>query len=128
MIAMFTLFYNTIAACQRPVGPLLSNKCMYVCMFSTATHRTRSTAVWPSCGFFLADCRCFQVPNLSGLSLNSLRAPYRFDRFLIRIPSSCEIFMILYNFTNIWVSTISEGKVSARNRCGEKIKTPVDGV
>jgi len=31
MIAMFKLFYNTIAACQRPVGPLLSNKCMYVC-------------------------------------------------------------------------------------------------
>jgi len=30
MIAMFKLFYNTIAACQRPVGPLLSNKCMYV--------------------------------------------------------------------------------------------------
>jgi len=28
---MFKLFYNTIAACQRPVGPLLSNKCMYVC-------------------------------------------------------------------------------------------------
>ena len=30
MNAMFKLFYNTIAACQRPVGPLLSNKCMYV--------------------------------------------------------------------------------------------------
>ena len=30
MIAMFKLFYNTIAACQRPVGPLLSNKCMYM--------------------------------------------------------------------------------------------------
>jgi len=30
MTAMFKLFYNTIAACQRPVGPLLSNKCMYV--------------------------------------------------------------------------------------------------
>jgi len=30
MIAMFKLFYNTIAACQRPVGPLLSNKCNYV--------------------------------------------------------------------------------------------------
>jgi len=25
-------YYNTIAACQRPVGPLLSNKCMYVCI------------------------------------------------------------------------------------------------
>ena len=33
MIAMFKLFYNTIAACQRLVGPLLSNKCMYVCMY-----------------------------------------------------------------------------------------------
>ena len=32
MIAMFKLFYNTIAACQMPVGPLLSNKCMYVCI------------------------------------------------------------------------------------------------
>ena len=29
MIAMFKLFYNTIAACQRPVGSLLSNECMY---------------------------------------------------------------------------------------------------
>ena len=29
MIAMFKLFYNTIAACQRPVGSSLSNKCMY---------------------------------------------------------------------------------------------------
>jgi len=28
MIAMFKLFYNTITVCQRPVGPLLSNKCM----------------------------------------------------------------------------------------------------
>jgi len=34
MNAMFKLFYNTIAACQRPVGPLLSNKCMYVCMYN----------------------------------------------------------------------------------------------
>jgi len=34
MIAMFKLFYNTIAACQRPVCPLLSNKFMYVCMYS----------------------------------------------------------------------------------------------
>jgi len=33
MIAMFKLYYNTIAACQRPVGPLLSNKCMYVCIY-----------------------------------------------------------------------------------------------
>ena len=33
MIAMFKLFYNSIAACQRPVGPLLSNKCMYVYIF-----------------------------------------------------------------------------------------------
>jgi len=32
MIAIFKLFYNTIAACQRPVGPVLS-KCMYVCMY-----------------------------------------------------------------------------------------------
>jgi len=24
---MFKLFYNTIAACQKPVGPLLSDKC-----------------------------------------------------------------------------------------------------
>jgi len=31
MNAMFQLFYNTIAACQRPVGPLLSNKCINVC-------------------------------------------------------------------------------------------------
>jgi len=30
MIAMFKLFYNTTAACQRPVGHLLSNKCMHV--------------------------------------------------------------------------------------------------
>ena len=34
MIAMCKLFYNTIAACQRPVGPLLSNKCMYVCILN----------------------------------------------------------------------------------------------
>ena len=34
MIAMFKLFYNTIAACQRPVGPYCCqiNVCMYVCM------------------------------------------------------------------------------------------------
>ena len=101
MIAMFTLFYNTIAACQRPVGPLLSNKCMYVCMFSTATHRTRSTAVWPSCGFFLADCRFFQASNPS----REIHATVLVHHtaltgrdFLIRIPSSGEIFMILFNF------------------------------
>jgi len=34
MIAMFKLFYNTIAAaCQRPVGPLLSYKSMYLSMY-----------------------------------------------------------------------------------------------
>jgi len=32
MIAIFKLFYNTIAAFHRPVGPLLS-KCTYVCMY-----------------------------------------------------------------------------------------------
>ena len=42
MIATFKLFYNTIAACQRPVGPLLSNKCMYVCMH-TMTLNTKHT-------------------------------------------------------------------------------------
>jgi len=37
---------------------------------------------------------------LLGNSLNSLRASYCFDRyrFSIRITSSCEIFMILFNF------------------------------
>jgi len=35
-------------------------------------------------------------------------------------------FCLIY--TNIYVSTISQGKVSARNRCGEKIKTYVDGL
>ena len=37
MIATFRLFYNTIAACQRPVGPLLSNKCIYVNSYVTMT-------------------------------------------------------------------------------------------
>jgi len=36
MIAIFKLFYNTIAAYQRPVGPLLS-KCMYVCVYVNYT-------------------------------------------------------------------------------------------
>ena len=34
--------------------------------------------LYPSCGFSSADCRCFQVSNPSGNSLNSLRAPYCF--------------------------------------------------
>jgi len=35
MIVIFKLFYNTIAACQRPVGPFgpLLSKRMYVCMY-----------------------------------------------------------------------------------------------
>ena len=45
MIAMFKLFYNTIAACQRPVGPLLSNKCMYVLLnpIDHTKHRRMNT-------------------------------------------------------------------------------------
>ena len=55
---------------------------------------------YPSCGFCSANCRCFQLSNPSGNSLKSLRAPYCFYRwrFLIRSTSSCEIFMILFNF------------------------------
>ena len=34
IFCIIELFYNTIAACQRPVGPLLSNKRMYACMYS----------------------------------------------------------------------------------------------
>jgi len=37
MIVIFKLLYITIAACQRPVGPLLSNKCMYVCNHAEQT-------------------------------------------------------------------------------------------
>jgi len=49
---------------------------------STATRRTQSNTAWlgalyPSCGFSSADCRC---QPLSGNSLNTLRAPYCFDR------------------------------------------------
>ena len=52
------------------------------------------------CGFSLADCRTrwFQVSNRS-LEIHAtafVHHPYCFDRdFLIRIPYSCEIFMIL---------------------------------
>ena len=39
IIAIFKLFYNTIATCQRPVGPLLSKcMCMYVCIGSIIHH------------------------------------------------------------------------------------------
>jgi len=36
MIVIFKLFYNTNAACQRPVGPFgpLLSKRMYVCMYA----------------------------------------------------------------------------------------------
>ena len=76
---------------------------------STATRRTRSTAVWlpDNCTRLVAVWLLFSRLSMpssfqlqSGNSCNGLRGPYHFDRerFLIRIPSSCEIFMILFNF------------------------------
>jgi len=43
--------------------------------------------------------------------------------FLIRIASSCEICVILFNFTDNYVPTDSQGKVAALNRLGGKMKT-----
>jgi len=62
----------------------------------------------PGCGIilpilWLLFSKLSMLPSfqpLSGNSLKSLRAPYCFERyrFLIRITSSCEILMILFNF------------------------------
>ena len=68
MIAMFKLFYNTIAACQRPVGPLLLNKCMYVCMYiSETTQYTYATV-------------CFGEINLSLVQTTSRKWPIELCR------------------------------------------------
>jgi len=55
----------------------------------------------PSCGFSSAHCRCFQV-SISCLAIHlTAFAHYtalKDSDFLVRIASSCEIFMILFNF------------------------------
>jgi len=48
MIAMFKLFYNTIAACQRPVGPLLSNKCMSYSI-DDVEYNNKLRTIWVMC-------------------------------------------------------------------------------
>ena len=47
---------------------------------------------------------------------------------LIRMTSSYEIFMILFNFCWYVGLDNSQGKVAALNRWGGNIKTPVDGL
>jgi len=52
--------------------------------------------LYPSCGFSLANCRCFKFPSLVGKFMQQpLCITALIDRdFLIRITSSCKIFMI----------------------------------
>ena len=55
----------------------------------------------PSCGFSSAHCRCFQVsiPCLAiHLTAFAHYTALKDSDFLVRIASSCEIFMILFNF------------------------------
>ena len=57
--------------------------------------------LYPSCGFSSADCRCFQVFNPCRAIHRTAFVHYTAltDRdFLIRMASSCEIFMIKVNF------------------------------
>jgi len=49
--------------------------------------------LYPSCGFSLADCRCFQVSNPSR-KINSTVTL----RLSIRTASFCQSVMILFNF------------------------------
>ena len=73
---------------------------------STTTRRTWSIPLpdsgqlYPPFGFSLADCRCFQVTNPCRAihSMLSVDRTALTDRYLIGITSSCEIFIILFNF------------------------------
>ena len=63
MIAMFKLFYNTIAACQRPVGPLLSIKCKYnymdyrVATLNVTQQTVKDCSQYNAAGINCINCR-----------------------------------------------------------------------
>ena len=105
MIAMFKLFYNTIAACQRPVAPLLSNKCMYVLYLQLA-------ACW--------------LPET--LSLGNILQLCKVTSFCIINYSNCSClcFLCLYYIYNTGVKVaeiVSEITLIFKNVCYTRTET-----
>jgi len=63
--------------------------------------------LYQSCGFSSADRRRFQhsmFPTIVDKFTQQPSALYPFDRFIIKIAASCEMFMILFNFFLIFRS------------------------
>jgi len=80
---------------------LVEHKVLH-CYATNAVYRCLVAGhLYPSCGFCSANCRCFQVSNpCRAIHLTAfVHHTALTDRdFLIEITSSCEIFMILFNF------------------------------
>ena len=79
MIAILkNCFYNTIAACQRPVGPLLSNKCMYAgAVVQLVEYRTHNREVAGSTHTRSTASNIEQVANVLCARANSASYPQR---------------------------------------------------
>jgi len=94
---MFKLLYNTIAACQRPVGPLLSNKCMY--------GSAACTPFTPHCRLGLPAFRCAWVHWTRKLAAKQSKST---SRGLLSVGSVAADGVSSQNFRH-WSAAASSG-------------------
>jgi len=80
--------------------------------------------LYPSCGFSSADCRCFQVsdPCRAFHSTAFLHHTALTGRFLIRIASFCETFIIIIIIIVVYYE-LSKRNWTIRGKNSDKIKT-----
>jgi len=89
---------------------LTEHKVTHCYALNAVCHCLVAAQLYPSWGFSSADCRCFQVysPCQAIHSTFSVHPTASTDKdffiFLIRITSSCEIFIILFKFLLIYRS------------------------
>jgi len=79
---------------------LIENKVLHCYVSNAVCCCLVAGRLYPSRGCSSADCRCFELSNHCQAihSTAFVHHTALTDRFLIRITSSCEIFMILFNF------------------------------
>jgi len=123
---MFKLFYNTIAACQRPVGPLLSNKCMYVCMYhgrkrSIQRVRRPASPKRPTIIFL-----CFETSFLGDIFACLCSIWGRLQIINAAINGHYNCFSLIGVFLRMQLNKLFTNKVAANGTCAKQLKQPTD--